>query len=61
MLRASIAIPAACIYHAALCHLTYWPHPGLRPVEEGVKYIIPIAVYAAVVSLLIVLSTTEAL
>ena len=28
-----------------LCHLTYWPLPGLRPVGEGVKYIISVAVY----------------
>ena len=49
-------IPCGTLY----C-LTYQPCPGLHPVEEGVKYIIPIAVYAAVVSFLIILYTTEAL
>ena len=46
---------------STLCRLAYQPCPELRPVGEGVKYIIPIAVYAAMVSFLVILSTTEAL
>ena len=28
-----------CVYapYSTLCHMPYWPHPGLHPVREGVK------------------------
>ena len=42
------------------CCLTYQPCPGLHPVGEGVKYLLPVTVYAAAVPLLYSLYTAEA-